>query len=182
MGYSRAARRGVQKMPGVQDLRSLVLSCCCPRNQQQLMQLHPRGGRFRGLPHPGPPLRGGRRSGYVPAVIPGGAKRREGDPAVRVMQGDWLWRSPARGGALHEAQSWIPFPCAARRLRPGMTSKGSSIAEAASTLAPPVRVIAEGGKLPRLLDHISFPCAAYRLQPGMTQPRMASSRSKTPCG
>ena len=46
VGYSRRARRGVQ------DLR-------------RWGQLHPRGGRCRGLPHPGPPLRGGRRSGQL---------------------------------------------------------------------------------------------------------------------
>jgi len=47
-------------------------------------------------------------------VIPGGAKRREGDPAVTVDEGC----NPA---PLHEPDSSIPFPSAASRLQPGMT-------------------------------------------------------------
>jgi hypothetical protein len=36
-------------------------------------------------------------------VIPGGAKRREGNPAVTLMQ-------PARQGTRGAPHSWIPFP------------------------------------------------------------------------
>jgi hypothetical protein len=61
--------------------------------------------------------------------IPGGAQRREGDPAVRFMQDDKAQRLQIEVGALQDPHGRIPFPSAASRLQPGMTRLGDELHE-----------------------------------------------------
>ena len=93
-------------------------------------------------------------SGPAPVVIPGGAKRREGDPELLPLSRPILSDAQIRARGL-----WIPFPSAAPRLRPGMTTsvrgrveqsvvvlpvRGSNCSRASDDAPPPPSVSTPG--------------------------------------